>query len=298
MSKRGLPTTVKMRHDSHYVEELARANRSVGKILPIDQIEPNPDQPRTEIGDLTELTSSIKQKGVLEPLLVKPNADGTYMIIAGERRWRAATQAGLEEVPCIELDIDEQSIAEIALIENMQRKDLTVWEEADGLAALNARYGYTHEEIAKQIGKSRSTVTEALSIAGLPESIREKCRAANINAKSALLEIARQFDEQAMHDFLDQLTNKSEKTEKSITRETIRQTARPQKTPAKSRVSHGSRTAPTEDRPTQIGDNVFHYKSVDEDFEVRIIFNDLEKFNKTDVLRALKEAFDAIKNSR
>src|SRR5688572_4809746 len=139
-----------MRHDSHYVEDLARSNRSVGRIIPISQIEPNPDQPRTEIGDLTELTSSIKEKGVLEPLLVKPFSNGTWMIIAGERRWRAANLAGLREVPCIELDIDEKGIAEIALIENMQRKDLTVWEEADGLAALSSRYGYTHEEIAKK----------------------------------------------------------------------------------------------------------------------------------------------------
>ena len=114
MSKRGLPSGVKMRHDSHYVEEFAKTpNRSVGKIIPIHQIEPNPEQPRVEIGDLSELSSSIKQNGVLEPLLVKPNGDGTWMIIAGERRWRAANLAGLREVPCIELDIDQKSIAEI-----------------------------------------------------------------------------------------------------------------------------------------------------------------------------------------
>ena len=139
MSKKGLPTSVKMRHDLHYVEELARINRPIGKILPIEKIEPNPEQPRTEIGDLSELTSSIKQNGVLEPLLVKPNREnGTWMIIAGERRWRASNLAGLREVPCIELDLDDKSIAEIALIENLQRKDLTIWEEADGLAALKA----------------------------------------------------------------------------------------------------------------------------------------------------------------
>ena len=174
MSKRGLPTTVKMRHDSHYVEDLTRSNRSVGRNIPISQIEPNPEQPRVEIGDLTDLSSSIKEKGVLEPLLVKPNNDGTWMIIAGERRWRAATQAGLREVPCIELDLDEKSVAEIALIENMQRKDLTVWEEADGLANLASRFDYTHEEISKKIGKSRTTVTESLTIAGLPDDIRVK----------------------------------------------------------------------------------------------------------------------------
>lgn len=150
MSKRGLPLGVKMRHDSHYVDEFARASRSVGRIIPINQIAPNPEQPRVEIGDLTELSSSIKQNGVLEPLLVKPNGNGTWMIIAGERRWRAANLVGLSEVPCIELDIDEKSIAEIALIENLQRKDLTIWEEADGFAYLIERFGYTHEEISKK----------------------------------------------------------------------------------------------------------------------------------------------------
>lgn len=110
MSKRGLPSGVGLRHDSHYVEELTRTHRSVGRLLPIDKIEPNPEQPRVEIGDLTELTGSIKEKGVLEPLLVKPNREaGTWMIIAGERRWRSANLAGLREVPCIELDIDERS---------------------------------------------------------------------------------------------------------------------------------------------------------------------------------------------
>ncbi len=126
MSKRGLPTGVSMRHDSHYVEDLARINRTVGKILPINKIQPNPDQPRVEIGDLSELSDSIRQNGVLEPILVKANPQtGIWMIIAGERRWRASNLAGLKEIPCIELDIDDQSIAEIALIENMQRKDLT-----------------------------------------------------------------------------------------------------------------------------------------------------------------------------
>ena len=122
---------VKMRHDTHYVDQIAARSRSVGRTIPITSIYPNPEQPRVEFGDLSELTDSIKEKGVLEPLLVKPQPDGRFMIIAGERRWRASQLAGLVELPCIELDIDENSVAEIALIENLQRKDLTVWEEAD-----------------------------------------------------------------------------------------------------------------------------------------------------------------------
>src|SRR5437899_11951275 len=115
-----------MRHDAHYVEELTQTKTThVGRLLPIDKLDPNPDQPRTEIGDLTELTASIREKGVLEPLLVKPTARGRWMIIAGERRWRAAAAAGLKELPCIEMDVDDSAVAEIALIENMQRKDLT-----------------------------------------------------------------------------------------------------------------------------------------------------------------------------
>ena len=196
MAKRGLPTTVKMRHNSHYIDELVTPNRTVGKIVSLEKIYPNPEQPRVEFGDLTELTSSIKEQGVLEPLLVKPDREtGKYMIIAGERRWRASTIAGLEEVPCIELDINEQAIAEIALVENLQRKDLTIWEVADGLADLNERYGYTHEQIAKKIGKSRSTVTESMAIAGLPKEIRKRCIKAKIKSKSTLIEISRQFED-------------------------------------------------------------------------------------------------------
>src|ERR1043165_897744 len=114
---------------------------------------------------------------------------GRWTIIAGERRWRAATSAGLKEVPCIEMDVDDAEVAEIALIENMQRKDLTPWEEADGLRALCERFGYTHEEVAKKVGKSRSTVTEALALATMPDDVRDMCRGAEITSKSLLLQI-------------------------------------------------------------------------------------------------------------
>ncbi|MBA3515262.1 MAG: ParB/RepB/Spo0J family partition protein [Pyrinomonadaceae bacterium] len=200
MSKRGLPTGLQMRHDAHYVEELSQQQpAAVGRMIAVDKIDPNPEQPRTEFGDLTELTASISEKGVLEPLLVKPSrSTGRWMIIAGERRWRAAREAGLREVPCVEMEVDEGTVAEIALIENMQRKDLTVWEEADGLLALCERFGYTHEEVARKVGKSRSTVTEALSIAAIPSDVREVCRQADVTAKSMLLQIVRQPDDDGM----------------------------------------------------------------------------------------------------
>jgi ParB family chromosome partitioning protein len=221
VSRRGLPTGLSMRHDAHYVEELTQDRLShVGRLLPIEKLDPNPDQPRHEIGDLTELTASIREKGVLEPLLVKPTPIGRWMIIAGERRWRAATAAGLRELPCIEMDVDDSAVAEIALIENMQRKDLTPWEEADGLRALCERFGYTHEDVARKVGKSRSTVTEALSIASIPESIRKICRKADIVSKSILLQIVRQPDDESMRTMAEQIA------EQGLTRDGARKARR------------------------------------------------------------------------
>ena len=200
-----------MRHDAHYVEELAGQRPTpIGRLIALEYLDPNPEQPRVEIGDLTELTSSIRDKGVLEPLLVRPLAgvSGRWMIIAGERRWRAARAAGLREVPCIEMDVDDRAVAEIALIENMQRKDLTPWEESDGLAALCERFGYTHEEVARKVGKSRSSVTESLSIATLPEAVKEQCRRADINVKSLLLQIVRQPDEPSMERMVKEVASR------------------------------------------------------------------------------------------
>lgn len=290
MSKRGLPTGLTMRHDSHYVEELARSNRTIGKIIPIEKIEPNPDQPRVEFGDLTDLTNSIREHGVLEPLLVKPVKNtGMWMIIAGERRWRSATLAGLKELPCIELDLDDEGVAEIALIENLQRKDLTIWEEADGLAALAERYGYTHDQIAKKIGKSRTTITESMTIAGIQGEARTKCIAASISAKSTLLEVARQFDDEAMIRFVDNLTSKPAKRNDA------------QNGSPKLKTVSGSARA-TENRFTEVeqpiaDENVFFYESnLVGSFQVEIRFGD--EFQKKDILKALKETFEHVKTSK
>ena len=216
--KRGLPTTLKMRHDRHYVEELSsRSGAPVGRMIAIDRLEPNPNQPRIEIGDLTDLIASISEKGVLEPLLVRPSeVGGRFMIISGERRYRAAREAGLRELPCIEMDVDDRAVAEIALIENLQRKDLTAFEEADGLLVLVERFGYTHEEISKKIGKSRSSVTESLTIAGLPQDLRELCRRADITSKSLLLQIVRQDDKDLMESFVRRIN------EQGLTRDEAR----------------------------------------------------------------------------
>lgn len=189
--RRGLPNTKKMRHDAHYVDNLVfREGEVVGRMVEIDRIKPNPEQPRRDMGDLDALAASIKEQGVLEPILVN-KADDHYLIISGERRYRASTQVGLDTLPCIIKNLDKNQIMEIALVENLQRKDLHPFEEADGLKALFKTFSYTHEHIAKKLGKSRSSVTETLTLANLAESVREKALAAEITAKSMLLAVAR-----------------------------------------------------------------------------------------------------------
>ncbi len=196
-----------MKHDRHYVEELSsQRSAPIGRMIVIERLEPNPNQPRVEFGDLEELIASIKEKGVLEPLLVRPSqVGGRYMIISGERRYRAAKEAGLREVPCIEMLVDDKGVAEIALIENLQRKDLTPFEESDGLQILVERFGYKHEDIAQKIGKSRSSVTEALTLSIIPPEIREQCQRADIDSKSLLLQVARQNSPEAMRDFVGRI---------------------------------------------------------------------------------------------
>ena len=197
MSKRrGLPVESHMRHDSHFVDSLERFGPSLGRQIAIDEIETNPDQPRRSVGYLKELRLSIESKGVLEPILVRPLPDGRFRIIAGERRFRAAMEAGLAEVPCIELDVPDNEVMEIALIENLHRRDLHPFEEAAGYASLVDRHGYTQAQIAATVGKSRVSITEALSLLEIPEDLREKCRRADIDARSVLLEIARLGDRQ------------------------------------------------------------------------------------------------------
>jgi ParB family transcriptional regulator, chromosome partitioning protein len=205
VSKRGLPDNFKLRHDSHYVELLTSrgAGAPVGRMIPIDKLAPNPLQPRVELGDLSELVLSIKEKGVLEPLLVRPSdVGGRFMIISGERRYRASMEVGLTELPCIEMDVDDRAVAEISLIENLQRKDLTAFEEADGLLALAKRFGYTHEDIARKLGKARTSVTETISIASIPSDVRDMCRRADISSKSMLLQVVRQPSDDDMREFV------------------------------------------------------------------------------------------------
>ncbi|MEM9553232.1 MAG: ParB/RepB/Spo0J family partition protein [Acidobacteriota bacterium] len=209
--KRGLPKTRRMRHTSHFVEELTqRYETPVGRMISVSSIVPDPKQPRSTMGDLSDLAGSIRDKGVLEPLLVRPmpedlELDGQFLIISGERRYRAALEAGLDEVPAIEMDVSEEEALEIALIENLQRKDLTPFEEAEGYKALADRFGYTHENISDAVGKSRTVVTESLALLQIPPRVREAAQALGVSTKSILLELLKADSTEEMIEMLEQV---------------------------------------------------------------------------------------------
>ncbi len=228
MAKRGLPESVRMRHDEHYVEALSSsAGQPIGRLVAIDQIDPNPDQPRQAMGDLAELMASIAEKGIIEPLVVRQRG-GRFQIVAGERRYQAAVQVGLDQVPVVIRDVDDQEIIELALIENLQRKDLTPFEEAEALHSLATRAGLTHEQLARRIGKSRTSITESLAIHEIPSDIKQLCRLADISSKSLLLQIVRQPDPQKMAALVERLTRgDSAPTRAQLRNEQQRATPRP-----------------------------------------------------------------------
>lgn len=198
-AKRGLPKQRRMRHDRHYVDELTqRMGEGIGRMIRLTSISSNQDQPRSNLGDLSDLVSSIENHGVLEPLLVRKTEGGAYELVSGERRFHAAMQVGLTEVPCIEMTVSDEEALEIALIENLQRQDLSAFEEGEGFRILVEKYGYTHDQVAKAVGRSRVTITESLKVLTIPDGVKAACRHADINAKGMLLEIAKAGSEHEM----------------------------------------------------------------------------------------------------
>src|SRR5947209_6638340 len=277
---------VKMRHDTHFVEELtARHETPVGKMIPLSAIEPDPGQPRSTMGDLDDLVQSIRDKGVLEPILVRPrpgaervaegsegNVDGgpsgvLYRIISGERRYRAAQEAGLYEVPAIEMDVDDQEALEIALIENLQRKDLTPFEEAEGYRMLAEAHQYTHEEIAEAVGKSRTVITESLSLLQMPPRVRDTVQALGLTSKSLLLEVLKAGSEGEMIDLLEEVARRG------LNRDDLRQRLR--------RSEKGGRSSRR--KPY-----VFRFKSPDRSFSLSLAFRQSE-VDKGDLIQALEQ---------
>jgi len=220
--KRGLPDTVRMRHDEHYVEALtSSAGAPIGRMVPIDQIDPNPNQPRQVMGDLSELMASIAEKGIIEPIVARQRGR-RFQIVAGERRYQAAVQVGLREIPIVIREVDDNEIIEIALIENLQRKDLTAFEEAEALHALATRCGYTHEDLARRLGKSRTSITESLALNGMPEDVKNLCRLADIHSKSLLLQVVRQGDPQKMVALVEKIARDGGATREAVRKETAK----------------------------------------------------------------------------
>jgi ParB family chromosome partitioning protein len=211
-----------MRHDEHYVEALtSSAGTPVGRMVPIELIDPNPNQPRQVMGDLSELMASIAEKGIIEPIVARQRG-GRFQIVAGERRYQAAIQVGLREIPVVLREVDDNEIIEIALIENLQRKDLTPFEEAEALQSLASRCGYTHEDMARRLGKSRTGITESLSLNNMPDEVKNLCRLADINSKSLLLQVVRQGDPQKMIALVERIARDGGVTREEVRKETTR----------------------------------------------------------------------------
>jgi len=272
----GLPDTLRMRHDSHFVEQLARPGGvAIGRLVPLEDLLTNPNQPRQSVGDLSELVASVREKGVLEPILVRP-LGGRFQIIAGERRYRAAIEAGLAEVPCVVRAADDAEVMEIALVENLQRRDLTPFEEADGLSVLAETYKYTHEKMAEKLGKSRSSVTEILSLNAMPEEVRQLCRLADIESKSLLLQILRQGDARKMVAFIERLQKEG------TTRREARRIAREEKSP-------GGRG-----RPRHF---VFRYQPREKSYSLSLQFRRSD-VPKSEVIRTLERILEELRAER
>ena len=168
-------------------DDVMKTESSGSLSLPISQVETCSSQPRKRFDDesLQELADSISQHGIIQPLTVRKLSSGYYQIIAGERRWRAARLAGLQEVPVIVIEADDRRAAELAMIENLQREDLNPMEEAAGFQSLIESYHMTQEEAAQRVGKSRSAVTNALRLLGLTPSVRKLVEEGKLSAGHA-----------------------------------------------------------------------------------------------------------------
>lgn len=184
------------------LEKLFSENDTEGMVstntLPLSEIVPNKDQPRKTFDEaaLDELADSIRQHGILQPLLVRPIATGGYQLVAGERRWRASKRAGLKEVPVVVKELSDTETMEIAIIENLQREDLNPIEEAEGLQALIDKCGFTQEQVAVSVGKSRPAIANSLRLLKLPPEVRDMAKNGEISAGHARALLA--FDNEAL----------------------------------------------------------------------------------------------------
>ncbi len=266
-----------MRHDLHFVEDLTTRDESaIGRMISLSNIRPDPNQPRHGVGDLSELVQSIQHKGVLEPILVRPLGEineESFVIISGERRYRAALEAGLSEIPAIEMLVDDQEALEIALVENLQRQDLSVFEEAEGYLALQSRHDYTHEKIANAVGKSRSTITESLSLLQIPDDIRRSVQALGIQSKSVLLEVLKLDDPEKMQRMLEKIAAQG------LGRDAVRQEIKKQ-----------SRKPGRRAKPYR-----FQFKAPDQSYRLSLSFRQSE-VDPHDMIKALEAALEQVRS--
>ncbi len=278
-AKKGLPSSIRLKHDNHLVDEIAfRTKTTIIRNIPTDKIIPNVLQPRKDFGDLQELSDSIREKGIIEPIIVRPK-DGKFEIIAGERRFRAAQLAELKEVPSIEYDIPDNEALEISIVENVQRKDLTILEAAYSLKTLSEIYGYTHQEISQKIGKSRVTVTELIRITDLPAEIAQRCMDLNIQSKTFLLELVKLEEIDKMSDVLDQYQ------EEPFSRDKIKE----------QRKEENSEN-PSKHSPSK---NLFKFKFITEDKAVKIDFKiNARSYDRVKLIVALEKLILDIKENR
>lgn len=269
--KTGLPDSVRMRHDNHFVELISsRPSGPTIRMITISKIDPNPRQARSELGNIKELMASIKSKGVLEPILVKPK-EGRYEIIAGERRYIACKKLGLKEIPCIEMNVEDNEAMELTLIENLQRKDLDVFEEAEGLKSLAENYGYSHSEISKKIGKARSTITEIINISRIPKELRDYCKEYDIISRSVLIEIAKQKNKETMYKLI------SEIKERDLRRVDTRELSKKLK-----------------GKPIKMRNYIYKYTPDEHFYSLKIEFKK-QKVSKNEIIRILEEVIKKLK---
>lgn len=168
--------------DALFIDNSAQSEGEV-QTLSISEIEPNKDQPRKEFDQegLIQLADSIQTHGILQPLLVRPLADGHYQIVAGERRWRASRMAGLTQLPVVVREMSQEEVMQIALVENLQREDLNPLEEALGYETLMEDFNFTQDQVAKAVGKARSGIANSLRLLRLPEEVKELVKSNKIS---------------------------------------------------------------------------------------------------------------------
>jgi ParB family chromosome partitioning protein len=274
----GLPTAIGMRHDTHFVDFISKKSAApLIRMLPLTKIAPNPHQARSSLGNIQELMSSIKAKGILEPIIVRPKGDG-FEIIAGERRYIASKNVGLAEIPAIEMIVSDSEAMEISLIENLQRKDLDLFEEADGLKALMEIYDYSHAQISEKIGKARSTITEIINISKIPDGVRTACAEAGMEKnRSLLIELSKLKDEAEMKGLLKQIQ------ERGLRREDTRDLTKEMK---------------GKDGSVKPKHYVFNYRpKEDRSYQIKIEFKK-ETVSRTEIIRVLEDLIGKLKTSR